>query len=312
MKTWTKATGVAFTTVMLLATQASLVLARSGGGKGGSLGGSAGRSYGGSISGGGLSGGYSSGFGFPSFMPFFFFGGSSSGGSIFGGLFSLILMAVVAYLIYKAFKRLRRPGYHGSGGGKKNDYGWTGNTPVDLNGQPITNQSNKQRLSKAISFTEENMRYYTETFPRWDRAYLTGRVRQVFFWFQDAWSRQDLSDAPEYLAPSLVTKNRAEIAEMKARGERNVVREPMLNQGDIEFIHSHLSENDEHFMIMISASLIDYTVDAAGRTIAGDERYRLYFTEFWEFVWQGDKWVLSNIYQEDSLEVARLARGDDQ
>ena len=63
---------------------------------------------------------------------------------------------------------------------------------------------------------------------------------------------------------------------------------------------------------MISASLIDYTVDSAGRQISGDSQNRLYFVEFWKFVWKNEQWLLSAIYQEDSLEVARIARGDDE
>ena len=97
---------------------------------------------------------------------------------------------------------------------------------------------------------------------------------------------------------------------MKARGERNIIKEPVLNTGDIEFIHSHLDELTQHFIAMVSASLIDYTVDASERQISGDNTHRLYYTEFWEFVWQDDKWLLSNIYQEDALEVAKIARGE--
>ncbi|HUS89504.1 MAG TPA: SGNH/GDSL hydrolase family protein [Desulfosporosinus sp.] len=76
--------------------------------------------------------------------------------------------------------------------------------------------------------------------------------------------------------------------------------------------HSHLDEQTQHFMVMVSASLIDYTVDASNRQISGDDKNRLYYIEFWEFVWQDDRWVLANIYQEDALEVAKIARGEEK
>ena len=306
---------IAMITLMLLASQASFALARGGGGVGGSLGGSAGQSYnGGSISGGGLSGGSSGGLGgfFP--LPFFFFGGTSSGGS--GGLFSFLFLMVILYLIFKALRSSRRGGLgksskgRGLGGGGMDDY--SSKMPVDLNGRPITNSDSLQRFGKAINFTRENMRYFSETFPRWDRDFLIGRVRQVFFWLQDAWSRQDLSAANDYLTTTLSNKYRTDLQGMKARGERNMIKEPLLNTGDIEFIHSHLDEQTQHFMVMVSASLIDYTVDASERQISGDNTHRLYYTEFWEFVWQDDRWLLSNIYQGDSLEVAKIARGDEK
>ena len=305
MNTRIKQIGIAIT-FMLLSGQASLALARGGGGVGGSLGGSSGRSYsGGSFSGGSLPRGSSSG-GLGGFFPFpfFFFGGNSSGGSMFGGLFSFLFLMVILYLIFKALRSSRRLGQ-----GRSIKY--PNELPVDLNGRPITNSASLQRFGKAINFTRENMRYYAETFPRWDRDFLIGRVRQVFFWLQDAWSRQDLSADKEYLTMTLSNKYRADLQGMKARGERNVIKEPVLNTGDIEFIHSHLDELTQHYMVMISASLIDYTVDTSGRQISGDNTHRLYYTEFWEFIWQDDRWLLANIYQEDALEVAKIARGDE-
>lgn len=327
MKWWTKRFNIAIMTLMLFASQATVVLARAGGGKGGSIGGSAGRSFSGS-SGGIPSGGYSSGgFGGFSFFPFFWgpslFGGGG-GGSIFGGLFSLIFILLIAFLVIKALRSSRRSWGKWEGKGKRFGEPYSPRssqeresnpsplTPVDVTGQPITNEENLQRFGKAIQFTRENMRYYSETFPRWDRDFLVGRVRQVYFWLQDAWTRQDLSGGEDYLSSTILEKYRTDLANMRNRGERNVIKEPVLHPGDIEFIHSHLDESAQHFVTMISASLFDYTVDASGKIIAGEDDNRLYFTEFWEFSWEKDQWLLSNIYQEDALEITKIARGDDQ
>lgn len=331
MKRWIKRIGVTFTTLLILTSQASVVLARAGGGKGGSLGGSSGGSFsGGSFSGGGLSsGGLSGGFpsrGFGGFFPFFWFGGSSTGtGSMFSGIFNLIVLFGILYLIYRLFSssRNRRRGKNGGRGfgnpfqtGYKPDSrsrgsDYSSQTPVDITGRPITNDGNLMRFDKAIEYTRENMRYYAETFPRWDRDYLVGRVRQVYFWIQDAWTRQDLTGGEDYLAPALIERYKRDLAAMKARGERNVIKEPVLHTGDVQFIHSHLDELQQHFVVMIAASQYDYTVDASGRTIAGEDDNRLYFTEFWEFRWDNNQWVLSEIHQEDALEITKIARGDE-
>lgn len=325
MKKWTKRISIAITTLMLFASQAAVALARAGGGKGGSLGGSSSRSFSGGSLSGGLSGGSSSGsFGFGGFHFFPFFWGSpfyGGGGSIFGGFFSLIFLLIIAFLVIKAL-RMRSSWRKGRGQGKSfgDTYSPSSNrwqdsndplTPVDVTGRPITNEGNLQRFGKAIQFTRENMKYYAETFPRWDRELLVGRVRQVYFWLQDAWSRQDLSAGEDYLGSSLLMKYRTDLANMRSRGERNMIKEPVLHQGDVEFIHSHLDESSQHFITMISASLIDYTVDASGKIIAGEDDNRLYFTEFWEFTWEREQWVLSAIYQEDAMEITRIARGDE-
>lgn len=316
--TWTKKIKISVATLIILASQASVALARGGGGLGGSLGESSGGSFGGgSFSGGGFSGGGLGGF---SPFPFFFFGGTSTGGS--GGFLSFIFVMIVLYFVFKAMRSsgrwsqgrsTRGRGYNSP---RMNPYedrrnAYSSDNPVDLTGRPITNSNLLQRFGKSINFTRENMRYYAEMFPRWDQDHLKGRVKQVFFWLQDAWSRQELSAANEYLTPNLITKYTTELQGMKARGERNMIKEPILNNEDIEFVHSHLDEQTQHFIVMIFASLIDYTIDASGRQISGDSTHRLYYTEFWEFVWQNDRWLLSNIYQEDALEIAKIARGED-
>jgi predicted lipid-binding transport protein (Tim44 family) len=316
MKLWTKTLGIIFSTLALWMTNASIALARAGGGVGGSVGGSSGRSFsgGGGFSGGsgGSLGGGSYGGGFH-FSPFFFGGGWGLGGGSFSGMITLIFLIVILYLVFKA---LRSKNSRGGGRRWNKDFrdsemdDLPPDTPVDLSGEVISNNANERRFTKAVSFTRENMRYFAETFPRWDRDYLTGRVRQVFFWFQDAWSRQDLSKAGEYLAPELIRQYRSELEGMKSRGERNMIKDPALNADDITFIHSHLSEDNEYFIAMIWANLIDYTVDAQGHLVAGDDTNRLYFTEFWEFRWQNENWVLSRIYQEDALEITKIARGD--
>lgn len=313
---WTKGISLPLTTLLFFASQGAVALARAGGGKGGSLGGGYSRSFsGGSFSGGGLSGGYSSG-GFGGFHFFPFFWGSSlygGGASLFGSLFSVIFVLVIAYLILKAFRSSRRSwgGNHSPHSSQERERDSSPMTPVDVTGKPITNDENLRRFGKAVQYTRENMRYYAETFPRWDREFLVGRVRQVYFWLQDSWTRQDLSGGEEYLNPKILEKYRTDLANMRNRGERNVIKEPVLHPGDIEFIHSKLDESSQHFITMISASLIDYTVDTSGWIIAGEDDNRLYFTEFWEFTWHRDQWVLSNIYQEDALEITQIARGDE-
>ena len=138
-----------------------------------------------------------------------------------GGLLSLLFLIVIVYFVYKTLRSSRRWGQgrsskgRGLGTGGRDDN--STQSPVDLNGRPITNSDSLQRFGQSINFTRENMRYFAETFPRWDRDSLIGRVRQVFFWLQDGWSRQDLSVANDYLATTLGNKYKADLQAMKAR-----------------------------------------------------------------------------------------------
>lgn len=308
MKKWAKKMSIAITTLLIVTSQANIALARAGGGRGGSLGRgySGGAMSGGGYSGGGFSGGYSGG-GLNGFAFFpFFWGGTSSGGgsSFFSGLISIALILGIIYFLYITLGSSRRTWKN------KQSKGNSSPQPIDVTGKPITNEVNLRRFDHAIQYTRQNMSYYAESFPRWDRQFLIERVRQVFFWIQDAWTRQDLTEGEKYIDSSVLQKYCSDLEKIKSRGERNVIKEPVLHVEDIEFIHSHLDESSQYFVVMLRASMIDYTVDTSGKVIAGEDDNRLYFTEFWRFIWQGNQWVLSEIYQEDALEMAQIARGD--
>lgn len=294
-------------TVLYWALMATSVLARAGGGRGGSYavprsGGSLG---GGGLSGGGLSGGFFGGGYSRGFFPFpVIFGGR--------GFISLFILALIAFVVFrmvirKTYFRSSNYRYDVPDHRDAKRYSEPGQ-PVDLEGRPIRNE--RGRFGAAINYARQNMDYFAQKFPRWDYGVLTGRVRQVFFYLQEAWSRQDLSEGSDYLAPEVLADYKAKLDGMKARGERNIIRDPDLSAGNIDFVYSQLDAGGERFVARVFASLYDYTVDAAGRVLSGEEDNRLYFTEFWEFVWQDNKWKLAAVYQEDSVEVARWARVD--
>ncbi|HWJ02990.1 MAG TPA: TIM44-like domain-containing protein [Verrucomicrobiae bacterium] len=297
-------------TVIFWGLQAAMVLARAGGAKGGSYSkGSTGGGFGGSFGGGGL-GGYSGGGFSRGFFPFFFFGGG--GGGIFSSLMTLIVLAAIALFVFRFIMRRRSFGTRRDGYGSQESTwrpesgGSSYGQPVDFEGRVIKNE--RSRYGPAINFTRQNMEYFAQKFPRWDHGVVEGRVKQVFYFLQDAWSRQDLSEAGDYLTRQVTEGYQQKLTQMKARGERNVVHDPDLSAENIDFVYSQLSDTGERFVARIFASLVDYTVDASGRVIAGEEDNRLYFNEFWEFIWEGGQWKLAGIYQEDSLEAAKWAR----
>jgi predicted lipid-binding transport protein (Tim44 family) len=295
-------------TVLYWALQATAVLARGGGAKGGSYSkvpSGGGFSGGGSLGGGGIGGGLFGGGYSRGFFPFFFFG---SGGGIFSSLLTLIILGAIALFIFRLFMRRR---YSNSREAGNESYGQNqgySSTPVDFEGKVIKNE--RSRFGKAINYTRQNMEYYAEKFPRWDRGVVEGRVKQVFYFLQDGWSRQDLSEGTEYLTANLLADYQAKLSAMKGRGERNIIHDPELSSENIDFVYSQLSPDGESFVAKIFASLVDYTVDSSNRIIAGEDDNRLYFNEFWEFIWNEGSWKLAAIYQEDSIEAARWARVD--
>ena len=168
------------------------------------------------------------------------------------------------------------------------------------------NMAFERAFAKAIDYTRRNMEYYATRFPHWDRGALVGRVRQAFFVLQDAWSRQDLSGDRDYLTADLYRLYEEKVSGMWVHGERDIIRDISLRDQDVSFIFSRMGEERQSFIVMVFASMYDYVTNPAGQVVSGNRDKKVYFREFWEFVWQDGLWKLSGIHEEDSVIIARI------
>jgi len=287
-------------TVLLLAVAPAW--ARFGGGLGGESF-SGGESFGG---GGGFGGGSSfggfGGMGGFGFFPLFLGGGSGSLGTVITIIMVILLLNWVRNAAFRSGGYRRTP-RRGSGSFGEQDR----EAPVEL--EP-TNLSRERAFAQAIDYTRKNMDYFGSRFPYWDRDMLVGRVKQAFFVLQDAWSRQDLSGGRDYLTADLYREYEEKLARMRERGERDVIRDVGLRDSDVNFVYSRMDEEGQSFIVMIFASMYDYVVNPAGEVVSGNRDKKLYFREFWEFVWQDELWKLARIHEEDSVTIARIKNMD--
>lgn len=269
--------------------------ARGGGGLGGETFGGGGETFGG----GGLSDGGSFGGGFPmggfGFFPLML-GGNFGSPGIF--IFIIIVIGLLNWLRSSGFL---------AGGGKRRYKRAPSAGPVPM--EP-TNLVYERAFAQAVDFTRKNMEYYGTRFPYWDRGVLVGRVKQAFFTLQDAWSRLDLSSCRDYLTADLYRVYDEKLSAMRERGERDIIRDINLRDQDVTFIYSRMDEERQSFIAMIFASMYDYVINPAGEVISGNRDKKLYFREFWEFVWENDAWKLSAIHEEDSLLINRIKNMD--
>ncbi|HUW65761.1 MAG TPA: TIM44-like domain-containing protein [Spirochaetia bacterium] len=285
-------------TVLFLA--AMPAWARGGGGLGGESFGGGGESFGGggSFGGGSFGGGGMGGFGF---FPIFLGGGFGSSGTF---IFIIIVILLLNWLRNSGFRtgggRRRSSGRQGGGGHPQQRV-----LPMEP-----TNLAYEQAFAKAIDYARQNMEYYGTRFPYWESGMLVGRVKQAFFILQDSWSRLDLSGSRDYLTADLYSLYEEKLSQMRERGERDIIRDINLRDQDISFIYSRMDEERQSFIAMIFASMYDYVTNPAGEVISGNRDKKLYFREFWEFVWQDEAWKLVRIHEEDSVTIGRIKNMD--
>jgi len=113
---------------------------------------------------------------------------------------------------------------------------------------------------------------------------------------QAAWSSHDLGVLRGITTPEMASYFAEQLAEQVSRGVRNSVTAVKLEQGDLS--EAWAEPGREYATVAMRFSMLDVTVDAAGRVVDGDPARRTQATEIWTFLRApGGRWVLSAIQQ---------------
>lgn len=113
---------------------------------------------------------------------------------------------------------------------------------------------------------------------------------------QAAWSQHDLTTLRMVATPEMVSYFGEQMAEQTSRGERNVVSDVKLEQGDLS--EAWAEEGREYATVAMRFSMLDVTRDASGRVTGGNPSVRTQATEIWTFLRApAGRWVLSAIQQ---------------
>ncbi|HET6184411.1 MAG TPA: TIM44-like domain-containing protein [Acetobacteraceae bacterium] len=119
---------------------------------------------------------------------------------------------------------------------------------------------------------------------------------QILYAVQDAWSRSDLAALSRLATPEMVSYFSEQLADYASRGERNMVSEVRLEQGDLAQAWAEGAR--EYATVAMRFSMIDVTRDAEGRVVDGSPTEHVTATELWTFLRsRGGRWILSAIQQ---------------
>jgi predicted lipid-binding transport protein (Tim44 family) len=217
-----------------------------------------------------------------------FGGGGGIGGGGFG-LFEIILIAGIAYMIYRMVKKRREEpvAYQSTyeQGGYQQGYA----TPQQDIGEP--SQAGPADLSSGLA-------YIRQMDPNFAENRFTDNAMDIFFKIQSAWMNRDLAPAAPLLTDEMRGIFQNDIDRMLR--EKRVNRLENIAVRSVEITEAWQEQGQDFITAGIYANLLDYTTDdASGAVVEGSKTEPVKFEEFWTFTRPlgNNPWRLSAINQ---------------
>ena len=218
---------------------------------------------------GGLAGGILGGMLFRSMG----FGGGGMGGGMGGGgigLFEILLLAGIGYLIYRFIKSKRQAAEQG---GYSSSYSSLPNT-YDITPQNAQ-ISTQDDLDRGLSHIRQMDAGFDE-----DR--FTDQVMDIFFKIQGAWMNRDLTPVNALLADDMRRTFQTDLDRLLS--EKRVNRLENIAVRTVEITEAWQEQGQDYITALIYANLLDYTTDdVTGQVVSGSKTEPVKFEEFWTF-----------------------------
>jgi len=232
---------------------------------------------------GGLVGGMLGGMLFRS-MGFGAGGGMGGGGGI--GLFDILLLAGIGYLIYRFIKAKRQAALQGAS--------------ASYSSMPGTYEVAPQgSISSTQDDLEIGLSHIRQMDAGFDENRFSDQVMDIFFKIQGAWMNRDISPVAALLNDEMRAVLQGDID--KLLGEKRVNRLENIAVRNVEICEAWQEQGQDYITALIYANLLDYTTDdTTGQVVSGSKTEPVKFEEFWTFtrpVGSGD-WKLSAINQK--------------
>jgi predicted lipid-binding transport protein (Tim44 family) len=212
-------------------------------------------------------------------------GGMGGGGGI--GIFEILLLAGIGYLIYRYVKS-RREAAVGQGA-----YASYSSLPNTYDVSPQNAQISTQNdLAMGIS----HIRQLDAGF---DENKFNDQVMDIFFKIQGAWMNRDLASVNALLSDDMRRTFQQDIDRLLA--EKKVNRLDNIAVRTVEISEAWQEQGQDYITALIYANLLDYTTDdTTGQLVAGSKTEPVKFEEFWTFSRPvgSSSWKLTGIDQK--------------
>jgi predicted lipid-binding transport protein (Tim44 family) len=215
-------------------------------------------------------------------------GGWGGGGGI--GLFEIMLLAVILYLVYRSMKKRRERA--------ENTAYYQGAAVRDLSSQAYEPAYAPQQSSG--SDTESGLRYIRQMDPSFDEARFRDTCMDTFFRLQGAWGTRDLSSIRGLVTDEVYRRIQQDADNLKAEKRINKLDNIAVRSTDIT--EAWQESGRDYVTVRFYANLVDYTVDeGTGQVVSGSKTDPVKFEEYWTFTRPvgNNPWQLSAINQAE-------------
>ena len=217
-------------------------------------------------------------------------GGMGGGGGI--GLFEIVLIAGIGYLIYRMVKKRRDTEAYA-----QSAYGQAGSQQTySLPPQGYAQLSTPETGSGDMEAGLSHIRQMDSSFD--ERRFEDG-VMDIFFKIQGAWMNRDLAPVAALLSEEMRRTMQADVDRMLQ--EKRVNRLENIAVRNVDIIEAWQESGQDFITTLVYANLLDYTTDdATGQVVAGSKTDPVKFEEHWTFTRPvgNNPWRLSGIDQK--------------
>ena len=213
-------------------------------------------------------------------------GGGMGGGGI--GLFEIILLAGIGYLIYRFIKNKRAAN-------ESTPYvqgGYQGGNVI-----PISNEYSGNQL--AAAGVETGLGHIRQMDASFDEQRFNDQVMDIFFKIQGSWMNRDLTPVTGLLTEEMKRIFQEDLNRLIL--DKQVNRLENIAVRNVEAVEAWQESGQDYITALIYANLLDYTTDdASGTVISGSKTEPVKFEEYWTFTRPvgNTPWRLSAINQK--------------
>jgi predicted lipid-binding transport protein (Tim44 family) len=217
------------------------------------------------------------------------FGGGGFGGGGGGiGLFEILLIVGVVYLIYRMVKK------------RRDDASATPNVyNMENYREPPSYQTATPTSAPAPDDVAAGLAHVRQMDPAFDEQRFTDMVMDIFFKIQGAWMNRDLGPVVGLLTQEMRRVFQEDVDRLLR--ERKVNRLENIAVRNVEIVEVWQEAGQDYITALIYANLLDYTTDdSSGQVVEGSKTDPVKFEEYWTFTRQvgNNQWQLSAINQK--------------